>query len=111
MLLAGPALVEAYAVLTRLPPPYRLAPSDALAILEASFVQPGKTIALDARGYRRLLRAAPAEGLAGGRLYDAVIAHCALVGRATTLLTFNDRHFESFAGPGLTIVVPSARAR
>ena len=29
--IAAPTVVEAYAVLTRLPPPYRLSPADALA--------------------------------------------------------------------------------
>lgn len=32
MLVAGPALVESYAVLTRLPPPHRLSPVDALVV-------------------------------------------------------------------------------
>ncbi len=111
MHLAAPALVEAYAVLTRLPPPYRLAPSDALALLETSFIAPGRIIALAARAYRNLLRSAPAEGHAGGRLYDAVIAHCALAAKVSTLLTFNERHFGSFAGRGLDIVVPGRPAR
>lgn len=34
LFVAAPALVEAYAVLTRLPPPYRLSPADALALVE-----------------------------------------------------------------------------
>ena len=33
----GPALVEAYAVMTRLPAPHRLAPSDAIDLLSGSF--------------------------------------------------------------------------
>jgi predicted nucleic acid-binding protein len=34
-ILAGHAMVEAYSVLTRLPPPDRLSPSDALEALDA----------------------------------------------------------------------------
>ncbi len=41
MLLPAPALVEAYAVLTRLPPPHRLSVPDALALLEANFIRAG----------------------------------------------------------------------
>lgn len=107
MHVAGPGLVEAYAVLTRLPPPYRVSPSDALALLEASFMTPARTVTLDARAYLRLLRGAPSEGIAGGRAYDGVIAACARAAGASALLTFNDRDFLPLAGRGLEIVVPS----
>ena len=36
----APALVEAYAVLTRLPPPHRLSAADAWALVEGNFVTP-----------------------------------------------------------------------
>jgi predicted nucleic acid-binding protein len=94
MHVAGPGLVEAYAVLTRLPPPYRVSPSDALALLEASFMTPARSVTLDARAYLRLLRGAPSEGIAGGRAYDGVIAACARAAgrrrcsRSTTGISF-----------------------
>jgi predicted nucleic acid-binding protein len=106
MLVAAPALVEAYAVLTRLPAPHRLAAVDALALLDSNFIEPGRVVALDAGAYRSLLRQAPADGIAGGRTYDAVIATCALKGKATALLTLNEPHFAQFAAAGLEIVVP-----
>jgi predicted nucleic acid-binding protein len=105
MVVAGPALVEAYAVLTRLPAPHRLSPSDALRLIDANFADPGRVVALDARGYVALLRRS-GEALAGGRIYDAVIAQCAVKGRATALLTFNESDFAALAVPGLEIVVP-----
>ena len=37
MMVAAPALIEAYAVLTRLPPPHRLTPQTALTLLENNF--------------------------------------------------------------------------
>jgi hypothetical protein len=39
MIVAAPALVEAYAVLTRLPPPHRLSPQTALTLLENNFIK------------------------------------------------------------------------
>ena len=42
----APALVEAYAVLTRLPPPHRLSPDMALALLENNFLKLATVIAL-----------------------------------------------------------------
>ena len=106
MLVAAPALIEAYAVLTQLPAPHRLAASDASALLDANFVGLGRVVALDARAYCTLVRQAPADGISGGRTYDAVVAACAMKGRATALLTFNDQHFGQFAAAGLEIVVP-----
>ena len=109
LLVAAPALVEAYSVLTRLPPPHRLSAADALTLLETNFMSPGKIVALDARSYRALLRRAPRNGISGGRTYDAIIAECARRARGTTLLTFNMSHFMPFAGAGLEIVMPGRR--
>src|SRR5574341_1204230 len=89
MLVGAPALVETYAVLTRLPPPHRVSPEDALALLEANFIRAARIVALDARAYRTLLRSSPGAGILGGRTYDAVIAACALKTKGKALLTFN----------------------
>ncbi len=78
MFVAAPALVEAYAVLTRLPAPHRLSARDAVTLLQANFMLGGKVVALDGKAYRALLRGAPGDGIAGGQIYDAVIAACAI---------------------------------
>ncbi len=106
MTLAAPALVEAYSVLTRLPRPLRLAPAGAFQILEANFFSRGQVIALDHESYLDALRHASFRGTAGGGIYDAVIAACALSVNVDALLTFNARHFRDFAALGLQIVVP-----
>jgi predicted nucleic acid-binding protein len=110
MLLAAPALVESYSVLTRLPAGRRLSPVDALAVLAGSFVEQGRTIALDAGDYVRLLHTAVEQGTAGGGVYDAVIAACARAGGASTLLTFNARQFLPFQDDELAVVVPTAES-
>jgi predicted nucleic acid-binding protein len=107
--IAAPTVVEAYAVLTRLPPPYRLSPADALALVEENFIQSSRLITLAARSYRTFLRHARDEGIRGGRTYDAVIATCALQARASALLTFNKSHFLPFEKRGIAIVVPGER--
>src|SRR5229473_4808961 len=104
---AAHALAEAYAVLTRFPAPHRLAPSDAVALLEANFIDAADVIALDARGYQSLLRRAGKEGIAGGRTYDAIIAECAVKAQATVLLTFNAAHFQGLDAGSVRVVVPS----
>lgn len=105
MLIAGPALIESYSVLTRLPPPHRLSPVDALALLDANFMR-AKIIALDGRSYVALLRRAADDGIAGGQTYDAVIAACVLKAKARALLTFNADHFRSLAETGIHVIVP-----
>lgn len=105
MWVAGPALVESYAVLTRLPPPHRLHPTDTFALLEVNFMR-ARIIALDGTSYRTLLRRAADDEIAGGQTYDAVIAACALKSKAEVLLTFNEGHFLSLVERGVNIVVP-----
>lgn len=104
---AAHALAEAYAVLTRIPAPHRLAPADALALIQANFIDGARVIALDSQGYRSLLKRAGSEGISGGRTYDAIIAECAIRARAVALLTFNALHFQSFEAANLRVVVPS----
>ncbi|HEY3351148.1 MAG TPA: PIN domain-containing protein [Thermoanaerobaculia bacterium] len=104
-IVAAPALVESYAVLTRLPAPHRLSPGDALALLEANLFG-HSLVALEAVSYRALISEAPARSIAGGRTYDAVIARCAVRAGAEVILTFNERHFRGLA-PGIEIVTPA----
>jgi predicted nucleic acid-binding protein len=88
------ALIEAYAVLTRLPAPHRLAPADAWALLDANFVEPAVVVAIEGPAHAALLARLAAAGTGGGRTYDALIAEQAAMVRAAVLLTLNPRHFE-----------------
>ena len=106
MIVAAPALVEAYAVLTRLPPPHRISPEAAITLLDNNFMKSVTVIALTAKSYEALLRLAPKIGLAGGRTYDAVIGTCAEQGRASTVLTFNGDDFMAL-GKDFAVVVPA----
>ena len=104
--MAAPALVETYAVLTRLPPPYRLRPADALALIEGSWSD-AEVAALDGTEIWPLLRGLPAAGIAGGSTYDAVVAACARKAGVDVILTWNVADFERVAG---NIEVKSPRA-
>lgn len=108
MRIAGPALVETYAVLTRLPAPNRLNPADCWGLIEANFLGKTPPVVLDPAAYVSLVRDAALSRTAGGQIYDAVIAACAKLAGVDTLLTFNERHFAPLAGPDMHVVVPSA---
>lgn len=105
MIVAAPALIEAYSVLTRLPPPHRLSPQTAVALLENNFLKLATVIALNAKAYEALLLQAAKNSIAGGRTYDAVIGSCAEQGRASTVLTFNAADFTAL-GKGFDVVIP-----
>jgi predicted nucleic acid-binding protein len=107
MVVAAPALVEAYSVLTRLPPPHRLSANDALTLLETNFIKGAKIVALDDKSYASLLTQAPDAGIIGGRIYDAVIAMCAIKAKARALLTLNPANF-TFAQKQIDVLVPGA---
>ncbi len=110
LLVPAPALVEAYAVMTRLPAPHRLAPADALALLAGSFESRAEVVHLGESETWRFLHEAAARGIAGGRAYDALILRCALKAGATRLLTLDRRDFERLEPAGLEIVVPGKKA-
>ncbi|HET7619861.1 MAG TPA: PIN domain-containing protein [Vicinamibacterales bacterium] len=102
---AAHALAEAYAVLTRLPAPHRLAPADAWALVHTNFIKAATVVALTGPGLVKVLAALAAADVGGGRTYDALIAACAKQARVGALLTFNPRHFDP-APEGVAIVEP-----
>jgi predicted nucleic acid-binding protein len=104
----APALVETYAVLTRLPPPHRLTARDAWALIEGNFVTGAVIEVLEADEYVDLLRRAAGREVAGGKTYDAVIGECARQADATVLLTFNRRRFDP-APTGIQVLEPALR--
>ena len=93
------AITEAYAVLTRLPAPHRLAPADAWSLVSSNFVEGHSVVGLAAAGQIAMLRGLAASGHGGRRTYDALIAATASHAGVDELLTFNPKHFEQAAGP------------
>ena len=83
----APVLVEAYSVLTRLPPPHRANPIVVTAFLQQRFRHPPLT--LPARAWSPLLSRAGERGISGGAVYDAVVA--ATVRHAGATLLTRDR--------------------
>jgi toxin FitB len=99
------SLVEAYAVMTRLPAPFRVAPAVAHDLISANFAAL-PVAALSAQEHVELLAFLRDRGIAGGRSYDALLARAAEKLAPCVLLTLNARHFSELDAPGLTIAVP-----
>lgn len=86
--LVAHAELEAYSVLTRLPPPFRVDPSLAAEYLDLRFT--GSRHVLPSTARRRFTSRLAASGIAGGRVYDALIAATAME-RQLTLITCDRR--------------------
>lgn len=69
--IAGHALAETYSVLTRLPGDIRLAPADASRLLSERFATP---MLLPSDVAQRLPEVLASLGIAGGAVYDAMVA-------------------------------------
>ena len=87
--------LEFFSVATRLPPEFRLAPADAVTLLEQEVFARIAVHDLPAADRVVMLRAAAHDAIAGGRIYDAHIAEVARAVRASVIVTDNRRHFLS----------------
>jgi len=97
--LAGHAWFETYSVLTRLPPGSRRAPATVLAILESDFPA---TRFLDADAHATLRAELVALGIAGGSVYDALVAAAARA-HALPLLSRDRRARDVYARLGVNV--------
>jgi len=99
--LSGHALAETYSVLTRLPGDLRLAPADAARLLAERFVEP---FLLGADTARRLPDVLGRLGIAGGAVYDALVALPALE-RDAALATRDARARATYDTVGVRVIV------
>ena len=96
--------LEFYAVATRLPEEFRLAPADALKLLEEELLARFQILDLPGRQRVPLLQQGAHEGITGGRLYDAHIAETARAAGASLVVTENRRHFSSLLRHGIRVL-------
>lgn len=100
------ALIEAYSVLTRMPRPLRMSPANAFDLLDRTFRGKAEIASLEGEAGFDLLAGFRDREIAGGTVYDALIAEAAHRAGARSLVTLNRQHFERLAPEGLEIVEP-----
>ena len=98
--LVAHAAVEAYSVLTRLPPPHRAHPSIVHAFISERFSEP--FLVLSDTGYQELLATIAARQILGGPAYDALIAFTAAEHQAT-LLSLDQRAAVTYEAVGARV--------
>ena len=99
--LSGHALAETYSVLTRLPGDVRLAPGDAARLLDERFVEP---LLLGPGVARRLPDVLGRLGIAGGAVYDALVA-LAAAEHGADLATRDARAKATYEAVGVRVIV------
>lgn len=99
--------LEFYSVATRLPAEYRLAPADAVTLLESEVFSRIAVQNLPDADRPAMLHAAARDLVAGGRIYDAHIAEVARAARADVIVTDNRRHFLTALRHGIRVETPN----
>jgi predicted nucleic acid-binding protein len=99
--LSGHALVETYSVLTRLPGDLRVAPRDAARLLGERF---GPPLLLGQEVSQRLLEVLSQLGIAGGAVYDALVA-LAAVDHGADLATRDLRARPTYEAVGVRVLI------
>ena len=94
---AAHSLAELYAILTKLPPPYRHAPEQALLSIEENVLKYFKISSLAGNDYASLIREAAVVGIQGGTIYDAVLLKSAEKTNPDRVFTLNLKHFLAVA--------------
>jgi predicted nucleic acid-binding protein len=92
-LVAAHSLAEMYAILTKLPPPFRHSPEQALLSIEANVLAHFQLLHLTGGEYGALIREAAVAGIQGGTIYDALLLATAAKARADRIYTLNLKHF------------------
>ncbi len=90
---AAHSAAELYATMTRLPVRPRIGGDQAMLFVE-SLQKRLTLISLESSEYLDMLSGISAKQLAGGIVYDALIAACARKAKASVLYTWNLRDFE-----------------
>lgn len=96
--------LEFYAVTTRLPGQFRLAPEQVWSLLDAEVLGRFHVSALRSTAQRSFLRSAAHAATSGGRIYDAHIGEIARRQGCDVLVTENIRHFARGDGAGPRIL-------
>ncbi|MHB8520542.1 MAG: PIN domain-containing protein [Limisphaerales bacterium] len=102
------SLAEMYAVLTRLPVPFRHTPAQAWLSIEENVLKHFRVTALTQGGYSVLIREAALTGIEGGAIYDALLLKCAAKSEVDTVCTLNLKHFQALApkSPRMRLAAP-----
>jgi len=94
LIVASHTIAELYAVLSTLPIKPRITPLIARKLINENIEPNSKIISLTPGEYKSVIKLISELGLAGGIIYDALIAMVAQKSKVERLLTLNIDHFN-----------------
>ena len=104
---AAHSLAEMYAILTKIPPPYRHSPEQALLSIEENVLKHFKISSLAGSDYAALIREAAVAGIQGGTIYDALLLKSAEKANPDQIYTLNLKHFLAVAPKSMGLKLSS----
>lgn len=111
LIVSSHSLAEVYSVLTRLPRSPMISPAEARQLLTDNIISCAEIVALSRDEYVLLIEDLARQGIAGGLVYDGIIAKAAELSNVDKLVTINDVHFQKVWPAGsVRIVNPTKSA-
>ena len=101
------SLAEMYAILTKLPVPFRHTAEQALLSIEENVLKYFHVGVLTATDYAAILRESAVTGIEGGMIYDALMLKSACKADVQRVFTFNLKHFHSIASKSMKALIES----
>lgn len=92
-LVCSHSLAETFAVLSSLPLSPRIGPGLARQLVRENVISVARVVPLSTRDYGAVIDGLGDLGIAGGAVYDALIARAAARANADALVTLNPKHF------------------
>ncbi|TVR56222.1 MAG: PIN domain-containing protein [Spirochaetaceae bacterium] len=109
VIVAHHSVLEAYAVLTRLPPEYRLTPSEAVTVLRETLEKNAAIAPFSGLSIWKVIQRLGDDAASGGAAYDAFIIEILAAAGAEAIATGNAREFRRLSR-GVQIIDPYERA-
>jgi predicted nucleic acid-binding protein len=94
------SLAEVFSTLTRMPGRHRISGAQAMLFV-GDICERLSLVDLDGDECRRALQVSADQGMVGGAVYDALLAHCAIKAQAEIIYTWNVKHYAQ-CGPDVT---------
>jgi predicted nucleic acid-binding protein len=99
------SILEAYAVLTRLPGDLRVQPSEARDLLAATVKANMSVTGFKPAEIWKILELLVLSSVSGGHSYDAFVAHALAAGGAQAVATLNPKNYQALV-QGLDVISP-----
>ena len=90
---AAHSLAELYSTLTSMPLKPMISPDQAVLFIQETRNRLN-VVALDELEYYAAIEQLAERRITGGRIYDALLLHCAMKVKAETIYTWNLKHFQ-----------------